>query len=131
MGGRPDLDDIVTALSSGEVPVVPYTHLDMADDLIAVADDMGSSRVHLVGASSGGMVVRWAAIRHPRRVVTLTVVMSGSGAMPGDHRSRRDHIPYLVGLWRDQWGTTFAFDEVWATERLAETFERSALASLH
>jgi len=141
--GRPDLDEIVTALSSGEVPVVPYTYLDMADDLIAVADDMGASRVHLVGASGGGLVVRWAAIRHPRRVVSLTVVMSGSGALPGDdgpqldpdvlgdliglgeHRPRPDHIPYAVEFWRDQWGTTFAFDEAWVTERVTETFQRS------
>ena len=31
----------------------------------------------------------------------------------------------MVKLWRDQWGTTFAVDEAWATERVAETFERS------
>jgi pimeloyl-ACP methyl ester carboxylesterase len=141
--GRPDLDEIVTALSSGEVPVVPYTYLDMADDVIAVADDMGASRVHLVGASGGGMVVRWAAIRRPQRVVSLTVIMSGSGAMPGDdgpqldpdvlgdllglgdHRPGPGYIPYHVEFWRNQWGTTFAFDEAWVTERVTETFERS------
>jgi len=141
--GRPDLDEIVTALSSGEVPVVPYTHGDMADDLLAVADDMGASGIHLVGASGGGLVVRWAALRHPQRVVSLTVIMSGSGAMPGDdgpqldpdvlgvliglgdHRPGPDYIPYMVDLWRDQWGTTFAFDEAWVTNRVTETFQRS------
>jgi len=40
---------------------VPYTHGDMADDLRAVVDDMGASGIHLVGASGGGLVVRWAA----------------------------------------------------------------------
>ena len=28
----------------------------------------------------------------------------------------------MVKLWRDQWGTTFAVDEAWVTERVAETF---------
>ena len=141
--GRPDLDDILNALAAGEVPVVPYTHLGMADDLIAVADDMGASRIHLVGASAGGLLVRWAAIRHPQRVETVTVVMSGSGALPGDdgpqldpdvlavlvglgdHRTEQDYVPYIVELWRDQWGTTFAFDETWITERVTEAFGRS------
>lgn len=143
VAGRPNLDDVLTALASGEVPVLPYTHLDMADDLIAVADHMGASRVHLVGASGGGLLVRWAAIRHPQRVETVTVVMSGSGALPGDdgpqmdpdlfasllamgdHRSESDYIPYRVELWRDQWGTTFNFDESWVAARVTEAFRRS------
>ena len=141
--GRPDLDELLTALTSGEVPVLPYTHLDMADDLIAVADHMGASRIHLVGASSGGLLVRWAAIRHPQRVSTVTVVMSFSGALPGDdgpqldpdvlamlitlceYRTEPEYVPYMVELWRDQWGTTFTFDETWIAERMTEVFHRS------
>lgn len=41
--GRPDIDAVLTALMSGEVPSVPYTHFDMADDLIAVADDLDAA----------------------------------------------------------------------------------------
>jgi pimeloyl-ACP methyl ester carboxylesterase len=43
----------------------------------------------------------------------------------GDHRPGPDYIPYHVEFWRNQWGTTFAFDEAWVTERVTETFERS------
>ena len=142
--GRPDLEQAFLALSSGEVPVVPYTHLDMADDLLAVADDMGASRVHLVGASAGGFLVRWAAIRQPQRVETITVVMSGSGGygdddapeidlevvLPvlvavGDRRTKPDHIDFMVELWGEQWGTVFPLDEGWVTERATLSFERS------
>ena len=141
--GRPDLDPLFTALFAGDTVPVPYSFLDMADDVLAVADAIGTREIHLVGASMGGWIVRWAAVRHPARVRSLTVVMSSAGADPGDdgpqlniegfgelvamadHRSRDEHIAYTVELWRTDWGTTFPFDEAWVTERVAQSFDRS------
>ena len=141
--GRPDMDAALTAVMSGEAPTVPYTHFDMADDLIAIADHLGVDGVHLVGASVGGFIVRWAAIRHPDRVRSVTVVMSGSGAgfdddgpqmdlstldellEEGDHRTTDAHIEHKVELWRRYWGSAVAFDEAWITKAVTASVHRS------
>ncbi len=141
--GRPDMDALLTALFAGEPPPVPYSFLDMADDILRVANAIGDREVHLVGASMGSWIARWAALRHPLRVRSLTVVMGFSGAIPGDDgpqmatgdlddlvamsapRTREEHIAYTVELWRADWGTSFPFDEEWVRERVASSYDRS------
>jgi len=59
---------------------VPYTLADMADDAAGVLDALGLDRVHVCGASLGGMVAQHLAVRHPQRVAGLTLLMSTSGA---------------------------------------------------
>ena len=63
----------------------PYTLADMALDAIGVLDALGLERAHVVGASLGGMVAQRVALAAPGRVVTLTSLMSTSGApfLPG------------------------------------------------
>lgn len=46
------------------------------DDYLAVMDELGIERFHLVGAKIGGVIGRAFAARHPKRVRTLTVVGS-------------------------------------------------------
>ena len=141
--GRPDFDALLTALFAGEPAPVPYSFLDMADDILRVADAIGDRDVHVVGASMGSWIARWAALRDPLRVRSLTVVMGPSGAIPGDDgpqmamediddliamaapRARDDHIAYTVELWRADWGTSFPFDEAWVRERAAASYDRS------
>ena len=62
-----------------------YTLADMADDAAALLDALGITRAHVVGASMGGMIAQLVAVRHPRRVLSLTSIMSSSGApgLPG------------------------------------------------
>ncbi len=119
-----DVGAAIGALVAGEkLEAAPYTYLDMADDVLAVLDDLGVERAHLAGASMGGFIVHSAALRHPERVASLTVVMSGSGAQPGDdgpqlnptavaqliaqteRRVRESAIEFLVDKWRWLWGT--------------------------
>ncbi|MEU5303871.1 alpha/beta fold hydrolase [Streptomyces noursei] len=57
-----------------------YTAEDMADDAMAVLDALGWDSAHLFGQSLGGAVAQRIALRHPRRVRTLTTV----SAVPGD-----------------------------------------------
>ncbi|MGR6924405.1 alpha/beta fold hydrolase [[Actinomadura] parvosata] len=57
----------------------PYTLNDLADDTVALMDVLGWTAAHLVGASMGGMVAQTLAIRHPKRVLTLTSIMSTTG----------------------------------------------------
>lgn len=58
---------------------LPYTLSDMAGDALAVLDDAGVSRAHVVGFSMGGMIVQRLAIEHPGRLLSMTSVMSTTG----------------------------------------------------
>ncbi|MGG1658417.1 alpha/beta fold hydrolase [Brevibacillus sp. NRS-1366] len=54
-----------------------YTVTDMADDAVGVLDAYGIEVAHLVGMSLGGMIAQVAAIKHPQRVLTMTLIASG------------------------------------------------------
>ena len=140
--GRPALEPLFAAAFAGEPIPLPYSFVDMADDIIAVADALNAREVHLVGASLGGWLVRWAALRHHDRVRSLAIVMSGSGADPSDdapqlemegfdelfkiagRRSRDEHIAFMVEQWRRDWGS-FEFNEPWVREHVAQSFDRT------
>jgi pimeloyl-ACP methyl ester carboxylesterase len=55
-----------------------YEIADMADDVVAVLDDLGLKRASVVGISMGGMIALDLALAHPERVDRL--VLSGTGA---------------------------------------------------
>lgn len=54
----------------------PYTLEDMARDGMAVLDELGIARAHIVGASMGGMIAQRVAISHADRAMSLTSIMS-------------------------------------------------------
>jgi pimeloyl-ACP methyl ester carboxylesterase len=58
---------------------VPYQLEDMMEDVIALLDALKLPKVHVVGASMGGMIAQLMAIHHPQRVSTLTSIMSTTG----------------------------------------------------
>lgn len=55
-------------------PDGPYTTADLADDVVGVMDVAGIARAHLVGLSLGGMIAQQVALRHARRVRSLTLI---------------------------------------------------------
>ncbi len=63
----------------------PYSMQDMARDALGVLDALEIEQAHVVGVSMGGMVAQWLALLAPARVLSLTSVMSSSGArgLPG------------------------------------------------
>jgi pimeloyl-ACP methyl ester carboxylesterase len=75
-GPGPNLGAIRDAVRSGEDPAPPYSLADMASDAVAVLDDAGVERAHVMGVSMGGMIAQRIAIDHPGRVASLTSVMS-------------------------------------------------------
>ena len=110
-----------------------YAPGEMAADVMAVADAVsrdsaasetgphGSAGVHLVGHSMGGLIARDAALLQTGRVLSLTLLGSGPGAIGGEranilrqllavldpHEGRegddRDQLSAIIAqLWRDR-----------------------------
>jgi pimeloyl-ACP methyl ester carboxylesterase len=59
-----------------------YALSDMAADAVAVLDAAGVDRAHIAGVSMGGMIAQAVAYEHPDRTLSLTSIMSATGA-PG------------------------------------------------
>lgn len=57
-----------------------YLLADMARDTVGLLDALGLDRVHIAGASMGGMIAQTIAAEQPRRVRSLTSIMSNTGS---------------------------------------------------
>ena len=63
------------------IPVkVPYTLNDMAADTVGLLDALDIKAAHIVGMSMGGMISQLVAGLYPDRVLSLTSIMSKTGA---------------------------------------------------
>ncbi len=71
-------DNRDTGLSSW--PTQAYALQDMANDGVAVLDAAGVKTAHIAGVSMGGMIVQRIALDHPDRVLSMTSIMSTTGA---------------------------------------------------
>jgi pimeloyl-ACP methyl ester carboxylesterase len=72
--------DLPAALA-GNLASVSYTLSDMAADAVGLLDVLGFEKAHVVGASMGGFIAQTMAIEHPKRVRSLTSMMSTTGNM--------------------------------------------------
>jgi pimeloyl-ACP methyl ester carboxylesterase len=75
-----------------------YSAEDLVDDAAAVLDALGWPAAHVFGGSFGGVVAQRLALRHPRRVLTLTSFASG----PSDASPRQVMLRYA--RWRSSCG---------------------------
>ena len=65
-------------------PSEAYTMAEYADDAVALMDELGWARAHVVGTSFGGMVAQHVVLRHPDRVNRLVLACTSAGGEGGD-----------------------------------------------
>ncbi|GKU79008.1 alpha/beta fold hydrolase [Paenibacillus sp. L3-i20] len=105
-----------------------YTFEDMADDAIRVLDAYGIEKVHILGMSMGGMLTQMIALRHPERVITITLLATSNFAphLPPmeekviaffsnteaiDWTNKQSVINYTIGRSKVLIGSKHLFDE--------------------
>lgn len=118
-----------------------YTLEDMAADTAALLDHLGIDAAHVVGVSMGGMIAQTLAIEHQAKVLSLTSIMSTTGApgVGGATEAASARLLRPAGATRDErvassietsriiWGDTpqFPFDEDLARWRAETSVDRA------
>jgi pimeloyl-ACP methyl ester carboxylesterase len=136
--GVPNVMEAMGALASGKTIAGPYLLSDMARDTIGLMDALGIEEAHVVGASMGGMIVQTMAIEHPKRLRSMTSIMSSTGSPdlplgkpeamallvrpPVTERSA--YIDQAVEVWRVIGSPGFPLDEQRVRARAAAHFDR-------
>jgi len=89
-------------------PAGPYTLDDLVDDLVALLEEVGARRAHVVGLSLGGMTAMRLAAREPGRVARLALLCTSAKADGQAFRDRAAAVrgsgtaplaPTVVGRW--------------------------------
>ncbi len=109
--------DLRGQYQSGPAPASDGYRLDrLADDVVAVAAAIGGSagRVHLLGHSFGGLVIRQAAITQADRFSSLTLLGSGPGTIGGERAAAlRELLDYLRPAGADRTALAPMIADLW------------------
>jgi pimeloyl-ACP methyl ester carboxylesterase len=136
--GVPKIRALMEAKARGEVAHVPYTLNDMAEHAIGLLDAMDIESAHVVGLSMGGMLGQLMAVNHPKRVRTLTSIMSSTGdpGLPPPQteamsilltplpKDRAGYIESSVQMWRVLSGPGFPIDEARIRGLAGQAYDR-------
>lgn len=82
--------------------VEAYSQQRAVEDAIAVLDELGVERAHIVGLSMGGFCALHLGLRYPDRALSLVVAGCGYGATPsGTHAFREESAANAAGFQND------------------------------
>jgi pimeloyl-ACP methyl ester carboxylesterase len=116
-----------------------YTIEDMARDTVGLLDALELDAVHLVGASMGGFIAQTVALRDPKRVTTLTLIMTSTGSRRVGRPTpkltasvlrrkpisdRQEAIEAGVATFRAIGSPGFPFNEPYVRELVGLSFDR-------
>lgn len=130
-----DMAAFITAVSGGDIAaaraMMPYTLADMAADGIGLLTVLGIEQAHVVGASMGGMIAQRMAIDHPRRIRTLTSMMSSTGEPGVGQPTPQAQQVLFTPKPADRDGYVAAAERelVWASRRYADVGALRELAA--
>lgn len=125
----PRATDLMAAAQRGDPLPPPYPLDAMAADGLALCTALGIERAHVVGRSMGGMIAQRMATSWPDRVLSLTSIMSTTGApglpaadpevmrlmigpMPNPRVDRAGFLAHQIEFSRALTGRGFVLDEV-------------------
>ncbi|WP_020406380.1 alpha/beta fold hydrolase [Hahella ganghwensis] len=77
-----------------------YTMADLAQDAMAVLDDLGLEKAHVLGVSMGGMVAQEIALRYSERVRHLILLSTSASPISLRHITRSQQQFWLKSLLR-------------------------------
>lgn len=137
VGGRVTRRAIVRAFLGQKVRP-PYTMGDLAADALGLMNHLGWDSAHVCGVSMGGMIVQTVAITAPKRVRSLTSIMSTTGrrTVGWQHPSLLPALLAKRGIGRDAYVESssrtwqliaspgFPIDEDKVRARAGETWDR-------
>ena len=134
--GRVTRATLARAAMGGRVRA-PYTLDDMAADTFGLMDHLRLESAHLVGASMGGMIAQTMAIAEPRRVRSLTSMLSTTGRRTVGWQSpslfptlftprnnRDDYVAASAKVWQLIGSPAYPMDEEAGRKRAKETYDR-------
>lgn len=79
-------------------PPGPYTLRELAEDLLALLDELGLRRVSLAGLSLGGMVGMWLAENAPERLERLVLCCTSASLGPASMWQERAALARAEGM---------------------------------
>ncbi len=100
----------------------PHTLDDLADDVLALADDLGLARYVVAGMSTGAFSALQFALRHPGRAAGFILIEGQACAYPEAEQDAfeaefaRFDVDGMVAQERAEWAAPFCFGEhIYAT----------------
>lgn len=88
--------------------VEKYSQTRAADDIVDVMTAAGIDKAHIVGLSMGGFACLHAALRHPRRILSVVAAGTGYGAEKAHEDYFRGISEQVARNFRDKGSKAFA-----------------------